>query len=184
MSYDVFHRELGDTLVMAEYNLDRQTAQDAMIKRYFTHKRVKVILQTLLLSVFAILSVISIFFMQYEYAQYDYLSVLVLVACAVGLFSVYYFPISSAKQSGARFDHRVYYTFELFDAYAAVTANGHSRSLLPYRDIYIVTENKDYYYIEIDKRLFPITKAEISPEKQAVISKTFSEKLGKKYKKY
>ena len=184
MSYDAFHRELGDTLVMAEYNLDRQTAQDAMIKRYFTHKRVKVIVQTLLLLALSVLSIISIFFIQHEYAQYDYVSVLMLVACAIGLFSVYYFPVSSAKQSGARFDHRVYYTFELFEVYAAVTANGHSRSLLPYRDIYIVTENKDYYYIEIDKRLFPITKADISPEKQATISKILAEKLGKKYKKY
>lgn len=166
---------MGELLFSNKYTLDKKTAYDAIVKRYFCEHRVKVIVEAALLSILAVVLAVSAF------SSDDTMSILLFLVSIIALASVFFSPMSQAKMSAAVFESGVEFELSLFEN-AVCIQRSEQKTEMSFDSISKLLEIDDYIYIFTASRFFPIPKSDFSVEQQKKLREVFEEKLQNRYK--
>lgn len=167
---------MGELKFSAKYDLNKKTAANAIIKRYFSEHIVKCSIQA------AILLVLGVLFAVTAIAQGDGMSRFLCIVCVVAIAMVFYMPVSQAKMQAARFENGVDFELSLFENGICIT-RGENQTQMPFEEISKALELEDFFYIESKKRFFPVPKSSFEQAQITQISQTLSNNLSERVKK-
>lgn len=166
---------MGNLLFSNKYSLDKKTAYDAIVKRYFCEHLVKVIVEA------ALLFIVAAAFAASALTSADVMSILLFLVCILALASVFFSPMSQAKMSAAAFENGVEFELSLFENGVCITRAEQTTELV-FDSISKLLELDEYIYIFTASRFFPVPKSDFSVEQQMKLREVFEEKLQNRYK--
>lgn len=166
---------MGKLIFSNKYILDKKTAYDAIVKRYFCEHLVKVIVEA------ALLFIVAAAFAASAFTSADMMSILLFLVCIIALTSVFFSPMSQAKMSAAAFENGVEFELSLFENGICI-ARAEQTTELDFTSISKLLELNEYIYIFTASRFFPIPKSDFSRERLSELKESFEKNLQERYK--
>ncbi len=166
---------MGELLFSNKYSLDKKTAYDAIVKRYFYEHRIKVLVEAALLFVVTAAFAISAFTLA------DIMSILLFLVCIIALISVFFSPMSQAKMSAAVFENGVEFELSLFENGVCIQ-RAEQKTEMTFDSISRILELDEYIYIFTASRFFPVPKSDFSEQKLLGLKESFEKNLQERYK--
>lgn len=166
---------MGNLIFSQNYTLDKNTAYDAIVKRYFCEHLIKVVVEAVMLVSLSAILLVSVII------SADVMSTLLLFVSIIALVSVFFSPMSQAKMSAAVFENGVEFELSLFENGICIDRL-EQKTEMNFESISALLELDDYFYITTQNRFFPVPKKNFSEEQIEKIRSVAKKKLQNRYK--
>lgn len=159
------------------YTLNKENVAKAILQLHKDKNRVKNIVHI------CILALISVFFIIDLIMNFNTMSLMLLVMCALIFYTLFFGQNDKAKRLSERFGEGKNYTVRLCpDSVSFISEQ--SEVEIEFDKVFMATENENFYYFESQKRMYPVPKENIEDEKIKEISSFLEKNLQKRYKNY
>lgn len=158
------------------YFLDKKIAAKAFLSYHKTDKRVKIIIETVLLG-----ALIGMFLHSFIVSK-DRMQLFLLFASLVVLFMVYYAPFLSAKSLGEKFKSGLEFNLELTQNSIKIKPQTAEEKELSFEEISKAVENRQFFFIVTNDRFYPIPKEQMKQDEILLFSESLKKGLEVKFK--